>query len=381
MAKAKSSGQEFVDALGPEAVAPPVEPTPPAPEVPVAEVPAVPAEPAPVEPEPTPASPFLEKVKGLGFENVETEDQARERLVQDYETKLQQLERMQREFETAQYYARLGQQYAAHMQDPSFANQMAQRQEPAPEEPKPWWNPPKYDPQLASRWRVTTLDERGQPKIDWRQDTPVEVRAAHDQYNAYVEEWSEKLVHRPNEVLPPIIQSVVEPLVQQLLEERFGGMQTQSKLEQVKAEIESQPWMWEVDPRTQGRLVDPVTQQPVLSQLGKQVVQDLRTIREQGIEDPAMQWEYARNRAFYNYASQQFQSTPAAPAAQPAAPAAQTMAERNKQYLQRAAAASSTPPQRAGSIDPNNGTGKRPNRRQSPGHDLVAEMASQGVNI
>lgn len=377
MAK-KSPGQEFADVLGA-----PTEPAPIAPtETPVVETPVV-QEPVqqvqePAAPEPV-VDPFLERVKGLGFQDVDNPEQARDRLVQDYETKLQQIERLQREFEQREYFARLGQQYAAHMQDPAFANQVAQRQEPPKEEPKPWWNPPKYDPHLASRWRVTTVDEKGNPIVAWKSDTPVDIRAAHDQYNAYVEEWSDKLVHRPHEVFPQIIEQYALPLVEKIIEERFGAVQTQSEFEQVRQEIESQPWMWETDPRTNGQLVDPVSGRPVLSQLGQQVIQDLKAVRESGIENPRMQWEYARNRVFYNYAQQQYsQQAPQAPA--PAAPV-QSQADRNKQYLQGAAARSSTPPQRSGAIDPNNGTGKRSGRRQSPGHDLVAEMASQGVNI
>lgn len=378
MAK-KTSGQEFAYALG---TAAPVSDAAPVENVVADTTPVVETTPTPA-PEPTPepqVDPFLEKVKGLGFQDVESPEQARERLIQDYETKLQQMQRLQQELEQREYYARLGQQYAAHMQDPSFANQMAQRQEPPKEEPRPWWNPPKYDPQLAARWRMTAIDDKGNPISTWKPDTPVEIRAAHDQYNAYVEEWSDKLVHRPHEVFPQIIEQYALPLVEKIIEERFGAVQTQTKFEQVKQDIESQPWMWEVDPRTNGRLTDPVTGRPVLSSMGQQVIHDLRAIREQGIEDPEIQWEYARNRAFYSYAQQQMQAMSAQPAAQPAAPVA-TTAERNKQYLQQAAARSSTPPQRAGAIDPNNGTGKRTGRRQSPGHDLVAEMASQGVNI
>lgn len=377
MAK-KTSGQEFADALGA-----PTEPVDVAPvENPVVESTPVAEIQQPVNPPAEPAvDPFLERVKGLGFQDVESADQARERLFQDYETKIQQMERMSRELEEREYFARLGQQYAAHLQDPSFANQVAQRQEPPKEETKPWWNPPKFDPHLASRWRINTIDEKGTPITTWKPDTPVEIRAAHDQYNAYVEEWSDKLVHRPHEVFPQIIEQYALPLVERIIEERFGAVQTQSKLEQVREEIESQPWMWEVDPRTNGRLTDPVTGRPMLSAMGQQVVQDLRAIRERGIDDPEVQWEYARNRAFYGYAQQQAQQLQQVPnPAQPAQPQA-TTADRNKQYLQQAAARSSTPPQRTGAIDPNNGTGKRSGRRQSPGHDLVAEMASQGVNI
>ena len=107
-------------------------------------------------------NPWLEKVKSLGFENIQNEDEARERLFQDYEATRQQMDRLRQEYEQAQYYARLGQQYATHMQDPAFANQMAQRQPAPAEEPKQdnWWNPPKFDLQLANRWRTVVLDEK-----------------------------------------------------------------------------------------------------------------------------------------------------------------------------------------------------------------------------
>jgi hypothetical protein len=175
----------------------------------------------------------------------------------------------------------------------------------------------------------------------------------------------------------------VQPIIERILDERFGNIQAQSTLQQVTNEIRSTPWMFDVDPRTNQPAYDPITGQPVYSEAGQMVIQEITRLEQQGLNDPRQVWELAQASVFYNTARQKMSGMAQQPAAQPAQPAAPapTLEEKNKSYMQRAAQRSSSPPPRNAAVDPNNGTGPKAGRRQSPGHDLLAEMQKQGVPV
>lgn len=327
---------------------------------------------------------FVAKLQELGFSDVKDEADGRERLAAAYRQQQEQAEQLRQEMEQLRQMAALGQRYAQQMEDPAYQQFQAQRQpaaQPTDTQPEKWWNPPAFSQEVAQRYRETKVGPDGEAYVDWKANTPAEVKQGYEKYQQYVEDWSYNLVNRPQEILPRIIQTEAEKIVKQMIEERFGEVQQQTELERLTEEIRTEnPWMYQVDP-----VSNRVTEQ--YSEAGQRVLRKIAEAQEYGLTNPRAQWEYARNAVVVEQllAQQQYQQQPpqqAAPVQQPATPQ-QTTANRNVEYLQRQAKAASSRPGRTGSAQASSAeeAGQRAGRRRSPGHDFLEELQRTGAAV
>lgn len=399
------AGQPAAPAAPAPGVTPPENAIPsgaPAPELPPPATPAPEGSPVaaglggPGEP---PASPFLSTVRELGFQDVNDEASAAQRLQEAWRRQREEESRLKAELERLSGMATLGQQYVEKLQDPAYRQFDTQRQAPAAETKpaeEPWWNPPAYNPDLAARYRVTKLDAAGQQIVDWKDGTPEEIKKQAEQHQAYVDEWAYKLVHRPQEVLPQIIQREAAKIVERVVEERIGNLQHTTELERLQQEIvEQNPWLFAVDPVTNQRTHD-------YSPAGQMALQHIQEAQQLGISDPRKQWEYARNAVYYQV--MQAQAAPPQPSAAPLSAAAQitpvpapsaapvaapaqnpqaTIAQRNMEYMRRKALQSAAASGRSGAAQSTDAEepGARGNgRRRSSGHDLIEELSRTGAS-
>ena len=396
-APATTSGQDFVAALqaqqtpavepvvAPVAEPPPTQQTIPAP---IGEAASPPAASPGTESVPVTPPGFVDQLKELGFQDLADDQQARDRVVAAYRQQQEEAASLRQEMDALRQMAALGQQYVHHLEDPAYQNFVSQRQtpkaEPEPTSEHPWWNPPQFNVEVAQRYRIQKLDANNQPFVDWRDNTPQEIKDQYVKHQNYVEDFADSLVRRPHEVLPQIIQHEAERIVARMIDERFGEQQHQTELERLTSEIKQQnSWMYQVDPRTN----QPTEQ---YSPWGEFALSKIKEAQDGGLNDPRMQWEYACNATAVQYMLQQQGQVPAVqqqavqqPVAAPVAAAAKTPAERTVEYLKRQSRAASSQPGRNGSAqvpDPEQ-NGQRPGRRRSPGHDFLEELARSGVAV
>ncbi len=308
--------------------------------------------------EQTPSPTLLEQLAEMGFKDLEDEAEAPKRLLEAYRTAAEQMQQLRQEQEQLKHWAQIGRE---------FYKPPEQQQPAAPEQkgdkPDSWWSPPQFDPTWLQRYREAKVNERGETVYAWKENTPAEVRANTEKYQEYLDDWSEKLVSRPHEVLPQIIRQEAERLIEDRLSELQQKQSTQTFMEQVKEE--NRDWLFQRDPLTnqfdeskltpEGRLMDEFLQQAF----------------ERGITEPRYQWEYA---------SLKLQNTRQQNGAQSSS-AREVAAEKRQQHLRQAAAqsAASTPAQR-GAVRRQPGS-SRPSTRNdnlSPGQRLVEQLVADG---
>lgn len=327
--------------------------------------------------EPNSASPasLLDQMKGLGFQDLQSEDDARARLIAAYQEREQQLEQIASRYQQMSPLATYGQQYLQLMQNPAFQQFQAQAQPGVTQAPQPqqaqqedkWWSPPQYDPIIAEKYREVKVDPAtGEQRLEWKANTPAEVRASVEAHSAYLEKWADDLVRRPHEVLPKIIRSEFE----KYFDERYGNIQQQAEVDRLASEIKTyhSEWMYRRDPRTNQIL------EGELTPAGQQAMGYLQEAMQMGIASPQQQWRYversmAADAAYYSQQSQSQQTT-----------ATQVAQQKKQELLSRG---NSALPARGGSI-PERGAGKgsrQQNTSLTPGQQFLAELEADGVLV
>jgi hypothetical protein len=208
---------------------------------------------------------LAERLKGLGFQGVEKDDEAVDRLVAAYE----QERKRAAEAET------IARALAAERTSPA----KEEPQRPAETTNNVWWNPPKVDETLISAFQI--VDSNGQRTF--RENTPAEVIQQAERLTAHYQKWARDLIEKPDVVLPQIIQSIVEPLI----EKKLTTVHQTQKQEEVRDEFirTNSEWLFTKDPLT-GQAGD-------LSEDGKKFESWLGEAADIGITDYASQIKYA----------------------------------------------------------------------------------------
>lgn len=335
------------------------------------------------EPEPeTPADPespsFLSRLGELGFEGVETEQDAQERLIEAYRQQQEQIEAAQQERQQLEQLARYGNQYLAQLREQERSQTQGQapsQQAPTQqtgerqEAPDPWWRPPEYDARWVEKWREMD-PQTGQPR--WKADTPPEVISKTQAYTEYVDDWQYRLLTNPLEALRPAVfgalqedpaqtQQIFEPMFERYYQARRQQEDNQAFWQQVRQENED--WMFERDPRTNKPTGKLTREAEEVVRLGDSLIQG-------GLTDPAMAWEAARAM----YANRLAASQPAESAAP--APTPQETRQQKRRDFTRA---------HAGSVASRGGSTRREtqepavqNANLSPGRQVVQMMEDNG---
>lgn len=324
---------------------------------PVAATPEVAPAPAPETPAAPPPPSLLDEVKQLGFADVKDERDATGRLFSDYKRLREEQDRWQQERETLSELARYGREHLETLRKGA---------QPQPEQASehPWWKAPKFSPELADRYRDVKLGTNGEQEIVWKENTPAEVRAAADAYQAHIQQWHLDLLTRPHEVLPEIIRHEAQKIIQDFYQERTQEQTEQQFVDGFKRE---NAWIYETDPRTQQPLVDPFTGQVRYSAEGQKLVGLMQEAQDIGIASIKGQLQYAKRL---------YDATQPAPVqAQPAASLAQTAAQKRQESARRASRAVA---QRTGSEPEVTERPRTQNRHKSMGELVLESMHSDG---
>ncbi len=305
------------------------------------------------EGEGAPPAAFLEQLSELGFENVETEEDGRARLLESYQQYRGEMDELRQQLKTLQPMAEYGQQYLEELRANKRQTQAPQAEA---ETDKPWWNPPKFEMGWLERYRETD-PESGAPR--WKENTPADVRTSVEAYQAYLEDWADGLTRRPDELLPPIIEAIARPLFERLYEERH----TAESDDQFVNELRSQnDWLFEKDPRT-----NQITNR--LSREGQLVSHFIDEAARLGIADARQQWEYGKRMYRLAVLEDEAQSNGKTTTAR------QTAATKRRQHQRRSSVAEN-PAERGGSTQ----TESLPqNTNLSPGQRLLEQMELDGV--
>lgn len=293
----------------------------------------------------TPKTPTLaERLAGLGFQGVDKDEEAVDRLVAAYE-----LER--KRASEAETIARA-----------LAAERTAPPKEEAPRQPEQsgnsWWNPPQVDQNLISVFQV--VDSEG--RRTFRDGTPPEVIQQAEKLTAHYQKWARDIIENPDVVLPKIIQAVVEPLI----EKKLNTVQQTQKQEEVRDEFirTNSEWLFVKDPLT-GQAGD-------LSEDGKKFEAWLGEAAEIGITDYSSQIKYANALRAADIAAKQAKAAP------PPAPVPEEKPLDKKMELLRRG--SNGNPDRGGSF-PAPGARQQPpqNRNIRVGEKLADRFREMGV--
>lgn len=233
-----------------------------------------------------PSNPWLDQIRGLGFEGIETEEQARERLIQAYEQQTQRERQIQEQMQQIAPLVRYGQEYLQIQNDPRFKQVFSpQERLETPEEPQSWWNPPKYDPALIERYQEDRVDqETGQVYKVWKENTPAQVRADAEAYDQYIRDWQHKLVYDPREAIGQAIQQEFDRFYKEREQERQQQTSTETALQRFQQD--NAELLFARDPVT-NRLTNQ------LSREGKMIQHYVQQAEAGGMTNPELIFDYA----------------------------------------------------------------------------------------
>jgi hypothetical protein len=315
----------------------------------------------------TPAS-LVDRLGEIGFSDIADDEDGINRLIEAFQSSQHQAEERGRQLDAAQPLVNYGNQY--------LAQQAQQNQVPAattPEAVTNPWNPPKYDAAATERYReINPETGTGQ----WKTDTPAEIRANADAYQAHIEDWSHRLTTEPDKALAPIVNHMIEQRLQEF-RSSFDTERTQEQEDSFWGVVrERNPWLFHLDPVTNQPMNDPRTGDPMLSPAGISISQHMD--RLEGLGDPRQVWEYAvlAHKAQINEGVQPSNGTPA-PTTTPATTAAATKQRKQSEHLRRAAG---HVPDRSGSLPtPEQPSETSQNPQLRPGQKLMQQAALDGV--
>lgn len=322
------------------------------------------------------SSTLLDRLREAGFQDIEDEEQATERLYDAFIDRDRQLSELREQVEQLRPLAALASEMIrgqSAVPRSETSGQIESKQEPKSPD-VPWGEIPSLDMQLVYRYRERD-PETGAWK--WSQDTPADIRQKAEQYELAAEQWSNRLIYNPQEVFQKgttwaLVQaienrdpSVIEAL-DKYIEQKVGRKLEQQTEEQFIEQIEREnPWIYRTDPVTGKPVIDPYSGNPVPSDEGALVFHHIDRLRSQGVRDPRLLWEYAvaavgrsQNQSSGDSSSQ-----------------TESREQRNADFLRRHA---ETTPDRSGSLDTPE---KSQNKNLRPGQKLLQEAQVSGVDF
>lgn len=301
----------------------------------------------------------------LGFQNLQSPEQAHARMVEAFRQRDEQLR-------DAQERLRYMQSMHSRIDSLSGHSPQASAEIPKPAEPSDllselssgWVEP---DRELVSQYVVTGED--GSPA--WRSDTPAELRNQVEQYKLKQAAYHKVLAD------PRKLDEAINQRVERLLSTRLDGVLSERDTKSADRQAEEHffaenNWVFERDPISGGVAIDPLSGHPVLSRDGKQFTAALQRVRESGVGRLGDQLQFA----LAIHRSQQTQ-TRQAPAQQRAA-AQPTIEQQRTAMLGRTNRTPAKPLTAAGLTD-GPGASRTGARRESWGASLVSDLLEERV--
>ena len=344
------------------------------------------------EPQPGQQYTLADQVTALGFTDVQDERDAQYRLLDSYQQLQNQnsqwadfYQGQQQQYNQQQQLAEYGQEYLDLQRDPAWQqyqqqqdhyDQGEQQQQPTGQEH--WWAPPQMDMEDLERWRTQKVDpQTGEIYADWVDGTPQEIKEDAEDYVAYLEDWAENIIRRPNEVLPGIIEQEFDKLFKSRYTAlmQYNNQYQQEVQNHTEVEAINQrnaDWVYQVDPRTNQYLSD-ANGNLVLSPQGQAVTNYINYFRGQGITDPSSLWELATRMYSGDLSVSQQQQQ------QQQYQEAQQSQQRNMEYLQQANEYNGYVESAGGSIPPTeNPMARSQNPTASAGDKLRQQALADG---
>lgn len=179
-------------------------------------------------------------------------------------------------------------------------------------------------------------------KVQWAPETPVEVRRRYEQVVRNRQVFSKTLLSKPAAILDAYldqklgsIEQLVQERVTQVLQQTHQQQAEQQALQQA---LTSNPWMTQVDPRTNQPMIDPRDNLPMFSEAGERVfaqVEHLHNTYKMPVPE-ALQMALAM-------AQTQLGATNSTPAPPPPQPTLQDLENQRKQQQQNALRGATNP--------------------------------------
>lgn len=321
---------------------------------------AKPEAPPAADPAEAPKPTLAERLKADGFEGIESDEQATERLLEAYRRERQEAETARAQ---AQEQARINAALAAGRP----AEPVVPQTQTATEES--WWKPPVIDDRMVEIYQTRTIDPAtGREKVGWRDGTPADVIAKANEVESYYKQWANDLVQRPHEVLPKIIAAEARKIVREELSQTQEQQQSVAFLDNFRKE---NAWLYENDP---------VTNRPAitaegsfrLTAEGQKFQSYLTEAEELGISNVQKQFAYA----------QRLRAADMAASKAATAPRPSDINDQKKREL-LAAGNGGAIPDRSGSLPTPARTGPTPtqNKNLTAGEKLRQQLQKDGVAV
>lgn len=247
-APAATAASEPVNTTSQVTGAPAVTQAPPSGPAPSASVEQTPPGAAAESPPPVEVPAWKAKAEAQGFVDVNSPEEFAERSIAALELERQRAAELERQYRDAEIQAAV-----ARMQ--LFPNGQVPGQQPPPAtqaQDASWWNPPAVNTDLVRKFRTKDVATGAET---WKPGTPPEVVAQYEAYEAYHEQWVEKLARNPVEAFKPVEERILERAKREALAEfeaKYGKVQQEQQttqfVEQIRKENES--WLYQKDPIT-----------------------------------------------------------------------------------------------------------------------------------
>ncbi len=309
-----------------------------------------------------------DQLQRLGFRDIpEDQNEILDRVIRAYEDQQTQFKQYE---QLAQYGHKYLQEQMGREETPTTAEEQVERDAQQQQE-EAWWSPPKFEQAWLERYREVKIDPRtNEPMVDWKDNTPTDVKKAFAERQQYMEEWADALVTRPDEVLPQIIRQEVG----RMLNEEFTQRDEAARHDAVASQIErdNADWMYEADPRTGDRRY---------SQDGELMVSILEDVTQRfpGINDPAERWELAVQRFDNIKFAEQMKQQTAAPTSEPSGNG-NSAPDKRKEHLKKGA--NQGLQNRRGSVAPAETPSDEPqNPHLSRGEALLQQLRQDGHEV
>lgn len=229
-----------------------------------------------------------------------------------------------------------------------------QSQQPKPQEPAKWWNPP----QVKDTWRsyIVRDPETGREVID--PNAPMEAKMALQEYQTYTADFAKRFVTNPEDTLKPFIEQVAQQKAQELVQQHLGQYTAQnyvSSLEQQNAD-----WLYD--------------QSGQISPEGRAIQGYIEQAAKAGIGTPEARWQYATSMLERDLLNLRYQQLMAAGQAPPQAepPAPEPVAQSNMQFLRERA--TRTPSRSGGATEP-----RAPRPKMTLEERLKSQLVKDGL--
>jgi hypothetical protein len=301
----------------------------------------------------------------LGFQNLESPEQAQQRMVEAFRQRDEQLREAQERLRYMQsIHSRIdnlgGQSAHASAKD----SQPAEPSDLLTELTTGWIEP---DRELVSQYIVTGEDGRS----TWAPDTPTELKAQVEAYKLKKASWI-KVLDDPRKLDQAITQRV-ERMLSQRLDETLSQRDTMTEDARVEQQFFSEnEWLFDRDPLTDGPAIDPATGTPRLTREGRLFSDALKRVKNSGVTRRKDQIDMAM--ALFNSQQSQTRQAPA----QQRATAQPTIAEQRASMLGRTNARPAKPTSSAG-INDGKGAHRTGESRESWGASLVKGLFEERV--